>query len=76
LHVDASGQDILTAREVEILRHLALGESSREIAESLVLSTRTVERHISNVYAKIGVSTRVQATAYALMHGLMSPPAT
>jgi pimeloyl-ACP methyl ester carboxylesterase/DNA-binding CsgD family transcriptional regulator len=76
LQVEALGQDILTAREVEILCHLAAGQSSREIAESLVLSTRTVERHISNVYAKIGVSTRAQATAYALMHGLVSPPAT
>jgi pimeloyl-ACP methyl ester carboxylesterase/DNA-binding CsgD family transcriptional regulator len=68
--------DDLSPREIEVLREVAMGRTSREIAESLVLSTRTVERHISNVYAKIGVNTRAQATAYALTHGLMLPRTT
>jgi predicted ATPase/DNA-binding CsgD family transcriptional regulator len=56
----------LTARESEVLRLLASGSSNREIAARLVLSTRTVERHIENLYAKIGVSGRAGAIAYAL----------
>jgi DNA-binding CsgD family transcriptional regulator len=62
----------LSAREVEVLRLLAAGRSSREIGEELVLSVRTVERHISNIYFKLDVRTRAQATAYALTHGLAS----
>jgi DNA-binding CsgD family transcriptional regulator len=65
--------DNLTAREVEVLRLLAVGRTNREVADELVLSIRTVERHIANIYAKIGVSRRVEATAYALRHGLIEP---
>jgi DNA-binding CsgD family transcriptional regulator len=66
--------DNLTAREVEVLRLLAAGRTNREVADALVLSIRTVERHIANVYAKIGVTRRVEATAYALRHGLAEHP--
>ncbi len=62
--------DRLTAREVEILRLVASGMSSREIGDDLVLSVRTVERHISNLYAKIGAKGRADATAYALKNGI------
>ena len=62
--------DDLTAREAEILRLVASGLSSRDIAEALTLSVRTVERHITNIYRKAGVRTRAQATAYALRRGL------
>lgn len=62
--------DGLTEREVEILRLLAAGRSNREIAEELVLSVRTVERHIANIYAKTGTHGRAAATAYALAHRL------
>ncbi len=65
-----AGPDGLTAREVEVLRLVAQGKSSKEIADALVLSVRTVDRHISNIYRKIDVSGRVQAAAYALDHGL------
>ena len=67
---------MLTARELEVLRQVAMGRSSQEIAEALVLSRRTVERHLSNVYAKIGVTTRAQATAYAFTRGLVRQQAT
>jgi non-specific serine/threonine protein kinase len=60
----------LTGREVEILRLVAGGKSNPAIAEELVLSVHTVERHVANVYAKIGVHTRAGATAYALRRGL------
>jgi ATP/maltotriose-dependent transcriptional regulator MalT len=63
----------LTLRELEVLRLIAAGKSNQEIATALVLSIRTVERHISNLYEKIGVSgaaARATATAYALRHGL------
>ncbi len=58
---------------------MVAGKSNHEIARELVLSIRTVERHISNIYDKIGVSgtvARATATAYALSHGLTQPPVT
>jgi DNA-binding CsgD family transcriptional regulator len=67
------GDAHLTPRETEILRLLARGLSNQEIAAGLVLSIRTVERHIGNVYAKLGVAggaARAGATAFALTHGL------
>lgn len=60
----------LSPREAEILSHLAAGEVNREIAESLSISARTVERYVANVYAKIGVTNRVEATAFAIRSGL------
>ncbi len=65
--------DGLTAREVEVLRLVASGRSNREIAAELVVSLPTVQRHVANVYAKIGASGRVEATTYALRHGLVPP---
>lgn len=61
----------LTAREVEVVRLLASGKSNREIAEALVLSPKTVARHLSNIFAKTGSATRSAATAYAYDNGLM-----
>jgi pimeloyl-ACP methyl ester carboxylesterase/DNA-binding CsgD family transcriptional regulator len=60
----------LTSRELEILRFVVNGASNREIAERLVLSPRTVERHIANIYVKANVSNRAQITAFALSNGL------
>jgi predicted ATPase/class 3 adenylate cyclase/DNA-binding CsgD family transcriptional regulator len=60
----------LSAREAEVLRLIAAGCSTREIAEQLVISSHTVERHITHVYQKIGARGRAEATAYALRHGL------
>ena len=62
----------LTARETEILRLLAEGHNTREIAGLLVLSPRTVERHIGNIYGKINISNRAQATAFAISNGLVA----
>jgi non-specific serine/threonine protein kinase len=62
--------DGLTAREVEVLRLIASGRTTQEIADELVISVNTVERHITHVYQKIGARGRAEATAYALQHAL------
>ena len=62
----------LSQREFEVLLLLAGGRSNQEIAESLVLSVRTVERHINHIYAKLGVHSRSQATALVMREGLLS----
>ena len=62
--------DGLTDREIEVLRLVAAGRTNKEIADALVLSVRTVERHITNVYGKIGARGRADAAAYTLTHGL------
>ena len=60
----------LSRREREVLRLLAAGESNRQIARRLGLSPHTVERHVANLYRKIGARGRADATAYALRNGL------
>jgi DNA-binding CsgD family transcriptional regulator/pimeloyl-ACP methyl ester carboxylesterase len=60
----------LSPRETEVLRLIASGRSNQQIADELVLSVRTVERHITNLYGKIGAHGKADATAYALRHGL------
>jgi DNA-binding CsgD family transcriptional regulator/tetratricopeptide (TPR) repeat protein len=67
----------LTEREVEVLRLVASGMSNQEIADSLYLSVRTIERHVGNIYTKIDGHNRADATAFAYQYGLMpSAPAT
>jgi DNA-binding CsgD family transcriptional regulator/pimeloyl-ACP methyl ester carboxylesterase len=63
----------LTDRETEVLRLLASGLTNKAIADRLVLSVRTVETHVAHVYAKLGVTTRVQATAIAINRGMVEP---
>jgi pimeloyl-ACP methyl ester carboxylesterase len=62
--------DGLTRREVQVLRLIAAGRSNREIAEDLVLSERTVARHVTNIYGKIRAHSKAEATAYAFHHDL------
>jgi DNA-binding CsgD family transcriptional regulator len=61
----------LTARELEVLRHVAAGKTNRAIAADLFLSEKTVARHVSNIFAKLRVSSRTAATAYAYEHDLV-----
>ena len=63
----------LTRREVEVLRLIAQGRSNREIGAELVLSLRTVERHMVNIYSKLDIHSKAQATAYAFTHELAQP---
>jgi len=60
----------LTPREVEVLRLVATGKTNRAIAAELFLSEKTVARHVSNIFTKLGVSSRSAATAYAYQHDL------
>ena len=60
----------LTAREVEVLRLVAAGESNAEIAARLGVTINTVERHVVNVYRKIDARGRADATAFAIRNGL------
>jgi len=61
----------VTARELEVLRLVAAGRTNREIATALVISERTVERHLGNIFTKLGVPNRAAATAYAFDRGLV-----
>jgi len=61
----------LTARELEVLALIAAGLSSREVAARLVISEHTVHRHVTNLYGKLGVSSRAAAVAHALRHRLV-----
>ncbi|HEX6197662.1 MAG TPA: response regulator transcription factor [Jiangellaceae bacterium] len=67
----SSGESPLSVREIEVIRHVAAGESNHEIAEALFISERTVERHVSNIFAKLGINSRAAATAHAYKHGLV-----
>ena len=62
----------LTPREGELLRLLAAGRTSQEIARELVVALATVNRHIANIYVKIGARNRAEATAFAIAHGMHS----
>jgi HD-GYP domain-containing protein (c-di-GMP phosphodiesterase class II) len=61
----------LTERQVDVLRLVSRGLSNADIAERLVLSRRTVEHHVQDMYAKIGASTRAGAAMFAMQHGLL-----
>jgi DNA-binding CsgD family transcriptional regulator len=61
----------LTPRELQVLRLVAAGKTNRAIAADLVLSERTVDRHVSNIFTKLGMSSRAAATAYAYEHRLV-----
>lgn len=61
----------LTARELEVLRLVAAGKTNRAIAADLVISEKTVARHVSNIFTKLGVSSRAASTAFAYEHKLV-----
>ena len=63
----------LSARELQVLRLVATGRSNRAIAADLVLAEKTVDRHVTNIFTKLGVSSRAAATAYAYEHRLLKP---
>jgi DNA-binding NarL/FixJ family response regulator len=65
------GRTVLTPRELEVLRLVASGRTNRAIAGELVISEKTVARHVSNIFAKIGLSSRAAATAFAYEHDLV-----
>jgi DNA-binding CsgD family transcriptional regulator len=68
--VAAKGAGGLTGREIEVLRLVAVGKTNRAIADELGISEKTIARHISNIFTKLGLSSRAAATAYAFKQGL------
>lgn len=68
-----AGGDVLTPREAEIVKLIAEAHTSKEIAEMLVISPKTVERHRANILEKLGMSDRVELTRYAIRRGLVEP---
>ncbi|HEX6602850.1 MAG TPA: response regulator transcription factor [Solirubrobacterales bacterium] len=70
---ETPAEDPLSPRESEIIKLIAEGYSSREIADILVISERTVERHRSNILEKLGMHNRVELTRYAIRRGLVEP---
>jgi DNA-binding NarL/FixJ family response regulator len=70
MHPPISGLD-LTPREMEVLRLLAHGLTSAQIAERLVIGLVTVNSHVRSIYSKLGVTSRAAATRYALEHQLL-----
>jgi DNA-binding NarL/FixJ family response regulator len=69
--LQAVGDHGLTPRELEVLRLVSAGKTNKAIAAELVLSERTVDRHVSNIFTKLNVSSRAAATAYAYKHQLV-----
>ena len=69
----SDGVDPLTARELEVLRAMAVGRSNGEIAAELVISELTVKSHVGRIFTKLGLRDRPAAIVYAYDHGLVSP---
>ena len=61
----------LTSRELDVLRLLVEGKSDREIGEALFIGTRTVQTHVANLFAKLGVNARAEAAAVAVRRGIV-----
>ena len=77
-YVDRGGRgeeqfDVLTPRELEVLKLIAEANTSKEIAEKLFISIKTVDRHRQNILDKLGMSDRVELTRYAIRRGLIQP---
>jgi HD-GYP domain-containing protein (c-di-GMP phosphodiesterase class II) len=66
----------LTAREVDVVRLVARGLSSKEVAAELVISPKTARNHIEHIYVKTGATSRVEASLFAIKHGLLAAPPT
>jgi DNA-binding NarL/FixJ family response regulator len=64
-------EDPLSPREQEVLKLVAEGYTNKQIAETLVISFKTVERHRANILEKLGMRDRVELTRYAIRHGLI-----
>ena len=66
-----TGRPVLSAREIEVLRHAAAGESNREIAQILFVTAATIKSHLVHIYAKLGVDSRTRAIAKARELGII-----
>jgi DNA-binding NarL/FixJ family response regulator len=68
---DGADFDVLTARELQVLKLIAEAHTSKEIAQELHISVKTVERHRANMLEKLAMSDRVELTRYAIRRGLI-----
>ena len=68
---DRTPRSVLSDRECEVIRLVAAGHTNREIAGELTISEHTVARHVQNIFAKLGISSRAAATAYAYEHRIV-----
>jgi DNA-binding CsgD family transcriptional regulator len=66
-----ASQGRLTKREIDILRRVAAGATNKQVAEQIFISEKTVGRHLANIYAKLGVSSRTAAVAWAHANSLL-----
>lgn len=71
---DAVPAEPLTARELEILRALSAGRTTREICQDLAIAPNTLRTHVQNITAKLHVHSKLEAVVFALRHGLVEPP--
>ena len=69
----AAGKDQLTPRELDVVKLVAEAHTNEQIAQLLVISPRTVERHRENILGKLGMRDRVELTRWAIRHGLVEP---
>ncbi len=67
--------NLLSDREIEVLRLVGQGKSNKEIAMDLDISVNTVKVHIGNIFQKINVTSRTEATLFAIEHGIIKSPA-
>ena len=77
-YVDRGGRgeeqfDVLTPRELEVLKLIAEANTSKDIADKLFISIKTVDRHRQNILDKLGMRDRVELTRYAIRRGLIQP---
>jgi two-component system, NarL family, response regulator LiaR len=72
---EAVADEVLTPRELQVLRCVARGLRNKDIANELAMSTRTVEGHLSTILSKLGVGSRTEAAAYGFAHGWLQPGA-
>jgi DNA-binding NarL/FixJ family response regulator len=70
---EATPEEPLTPRELEVIKLIAEAHTSEEIAELLVISKKTVDRHRANILEKLGMRNRVELTHYAIRRGLVEP---
>lgn len=63
----------ITDREKEVLSHLAMGKTNKQISQAMMLSTSTIRNHVSNIFTKLKICNRSQATALAIYAGLITP---
>jgi two-component system, NarL family, response regulator LiaR len=70
---EMTAQEVLTPRELQVLRCVARGLRNKDVASELELSARTVEGHLSTILSKLGVCSRTEAAAYAFAHGWLQP---